>query len=194
MEALTQDMQWRVARPADFPAIIRLVNEAYRGETGRKGWTTESDLLGGQRVGAEQLRDLLEKPKSAILLVFLSSISDQAPRLVGCVHVQAKENSRAYLGMLTIDVAIQSRGLGSHLMYLAESYVRSSFDARKIEMTVIGQRLDIIRWYEKRGYHLTGEHRTFPYGDERFGKPLRPDLYFEVLEKSLVDGFTAELI
>jgi hypothetical protein len=34
-------------------------------------------------------------------------------------------------------------------------------------------------------YRLTGETEPFPYGDERFGKPLRDDLHFVVLEKEI---------
>jgi hypothetical protein len=36
-----------------------------------------------------------------------------------------------------------------------------------------------------RGYHKTGETEPFPYGDDRFGAPLRDDLSFLVLEKDL---------
>jgi len=52
-------------------------------------------------------------------------------------------------------------------------------------MTVIRQRPELIAWYERRGYRLTGERRSFPYGDERFGQPNRDDLEFVVLEKTL---------
>jgi hypothetical protein len=33
---------------------------------------------------------------------------------------------------------------------------------------------------------LTRETQPFPYGDERFGRPLRNDLHFVVLEKDLL--------
>ena len=52
-------------------------------------------------------------------------------------------------------------------------------------MTVIVQRPELIAWYERRGYALTGERRPFPYDDERFGDPRRTDLEFAVLEKRL---------
>jgi hypothetical protein len=54
-----------------------------------------------------------------------------------------------------------------------------------MEMTVIVQRTDLIAWYVRRGYEVTEETKPFPYGDERFGLPLRPDLEFVVLRKSL---------
>ena len=52
-------------------------------------------------------------------------------------------------------------------------------------MTVIGQRDELIAWYERRGYHRTGETQPFPYGDARYGIPRRPDLVFAVLAKPL---------
>jgi hypothetical protein len=52
-------------------------------------------------------------------------------------------------------------------------------------MTVIAQRVELIAWYERRGYSRTGETRPFPYGEERFGRPRRDDLHFVVLAKSL---------
>jgi hypothetical protein len=35
------------------------------------------------------------------------------------------------------------------------------------------------------GYRRTGATQPFPYGDERFGTPLRDDLHFIVLEREL---------
>ena len=55
-------------------------------------------------------------------------------------------------------------------------------------MTVLAQRLDLIAWYERRGYRPTGENQPFPYGDPRFGIPKRPDLSFMVLAKPLTDA------
>jgi hypothetical protein len=52
-------------------------------------------------------------------------------------------------------------------------------------MTVLAVRETLISWYQRRGYRETGVTEAFPYGDERFGRPLRSDLYFVVLEKEL---------
>lgn len=53
-------------------------------------------------------------------------------------------------------------------------------------MTVITLREELIAWYERRGYRRTGKLTPFPYGDERYGVPQRPDLTFELLVKPLV--------
>jgi hypothetical protein len=57
--------------------------------------------------------------------------------------------------------------------------------AMRIRMTAINVRDKLIAWYQRRGYTLTGERKPFPYGDERFGRPLRDDLEFVVLEKAI---------
>jgi hypothetical protein len=43
---------FRFAGSADVPAIVDLVESAYRGESSRAGWTTEADLLDGRRTDA----------------------------------------------------------------------------------------------------------------------------------------------
>jgi len=52
-------------------------------------------------------------------------------------------------------------------------------------MTVIDIRDELIAFYVRRGYALTGIKKPFPYGDPRYGIPKRDDLRFEVLEKRL---------
>jgi hypothetical protein len=52
-------------------------------------------------------------------------------------------------------------------------------------MTVVHVRAALLEWYARRGYSLTGETKPFPYGDERYGRPTRDDLYFVVLSKRL---------
>jgi hypothetical protein len=52
-------------------------------------------------------------------------------------------------------------------------------------MTVIDARGELIAWYQRRGYRLTGEIRPFPYGDARFGLPLRDDLRFVVMRREI---------
>ena len=53
------------ATPADTPHLTRFVNAAYRGDTARQGWTTEADLLDGQRIDEPGMRELLDAPGPA---------------------------------------------------------------------------------------------------------------------------------
>ena len=156
-----------------------LVESAYRGDSARKGWTHEADMLGGVRTDREALVEILSDPLQCLLLAF----DDEA--LIGTVNIADVGAGRAYLGLLSVDPARQASGLGRRLLEVAEQEAKARFGAAALEMTVIRQRPELIAYYERRGYRVTGEARPFPYGDERFGLPQRPDLIFEVLEKEL---------
>src|SRR5688572_17800503 len=55
------------ATVADLPAAVALVNSAYRGDSSRAGWTTEADLLGGQRTDVDTLRSQVLGDTRALL-------------------------------------------------------------------------------------------------------------------------------
>lgn len=168
----------RVATDADVFDLVSLVNSAYRGDSSRAGWTTEADLLGGQRTDATSLREMIGSDGAVVL------IAEEAGALVGCVYLR-RHPDRAYLGMLTVKPGLQGGGTGKRMLQQCEQYVRTQWGAPRMEMTVIVQRPELIAWYERRGYRRTGRREPFPYGDARFGLPKRPDLAFEVLEKDL---------
>lgn len=171
------------ARDADLDAVVALVNSGYRGESSRAGWTTEADYLGGQRTDVETLRAELARKPDALLLL-LRDDDDEADALLGSVWLEPVAHDRWYLGMLTVRPDRQDRKLGRTLLGEAESYAAAR-GARRIRMTVLGIRDTLIAWYERRGYRLTGDREAFPYGDRRFGEPLRDDLGFLVMEKAL---------
>lgn len=50
----------------DIPALVDLVTRAYRGEASRAGWTTEADLLDGNRIDPEILAADLTRPRSLV--------------------------------------------------------------------------------------------------------------------------------
>jgi predicted N-acetyltransferase YhbS len=172
-------MSIRVATIADVAALHSLVERAYRGDSARKGWTHEADLLGGQRTDVEALTDIIADPQQRILLAFERGV------LAGCVQVSNKDAQVAYLGLLSVDPDLQAGGLGRALIAAAEAVAINAFGAKAMEMTVIRQRPELIAYYERRGYECTGEERAFPHGDERFGLPVTPELSFIVLAKRL---------
>ena len=175
-------MDIRPATLADISGLHRLVERAYRGDSARKGWTHEADLLGGQRTDVEALSDIIADPAQRILLAI------RADGLVGCVQVSQKNADTAYLGLLSVDPNVQAGGLGKALIDAAERAAQIEFSASKMEMTVIRQRSELIAYYERRGYALTGEERPFPHDDERFGVPVTHELSFVVLAKCLFLG------
>ncbi len=168
------------ARSSDFEELVRLVNSAYRGESSRLGWTTEAELLTGQRIDLEMLREAWSDPDKVILVG-----RTRADELVACVQLERHSQAGlAHLGMLTVAPTMQDQGLGRELLSYAESYVGTRWNLKRIEMTVISLRSEVIAWYERRGYQLTGERRPFPMGEPRFGVPVVGDLDFVVLSKS----------
>ncbi|WP_201979757.1 GNAT family N-acetyltransferase [Hymenobacter rubidus] len=164
------------ATPADAPRLTRFVNAAYRGETSHQGWTTEAHLLDGQRIDEEGLLEMLARPEAAMLLA-----QNEAGELLGSFHVQA-QGPLVYLSMLAVAPAGQGRGVGKFLLRAAEDYGRRHGCAVS-KMTVISVRDELIAYYERQGYHLTGATEPFPT-DPRFGIPKQP-LTLLALEKSL---------
>ncbi|MGN6422680.1 MAG: GNAT family N-acetyltransferase [Asticcacaulis sp.] len=173
-------MSLTLATPADLPAVVALVNSAYRGDSAKQGWTHEADLLGGQRIDIEGLSLDLEKP-GARLGVWRDSPDGD---ILACVWLEPAGAAKLYLGMLTVRPDLQGRQLGRHMIAAAEDLARAE-GMKTMRMTVIAARAELIAWYERRGYARTGETQPFPYDDERFGLPQRDDLSFVVLEKPL---------
>ncbi|MEK8090745.1 GNAT family N-acetyltransferase [Thermithiobacillus plumbiphilus] len=177
ISAKAAPLSFRRAEAADVDAIVRLVNAAYRGDSSRAGWTTEADLLGGQRTDAGEVRELIETDDSLILLGY------QGPDLAGSLHLK-REGGSAYLGMFAIQPTLQGAGLGKRFIDEAERIAREEWQVQTMRMSVIGFRQELIAYYERRGYRRTGELLPFPI-DPRFGIPRVEGLQLEVLEKRL---------
>ena len=63
------DTTFRTATTADIPALVALIESAYRGDSSRAGWTTEADILGGQRTDPEGVAGVLEHADSRMIVV-----------------------------------------------------------------------------------------------------------------------------
>jgi ribosomal protein S18 acetylase RimI-like enzyme len=163
----------RLATAADLPALRRLVERAYRGDTARQGWTHEADLLDDERTSDAELAAAIAAPDKRVVVALGASDA-----VVGTVTVAALPGSKAYLGMLCVDPDVQAAGLGRALLDHAAQVARQDLGASAIEMTVIDRRRELIAWYERRGYARTGETRPFPGA-------LPVDFAMVVLERSL---------
>jgi GNAT superfamily N-acetyltransferase len=169
---------FRQARTSDVAAIVGLVESAYRGDASRAGWTTEADLLDGQRVDAQGVHQVIVKPDSLVLL------GECDGALVVCAHLE-KQGEACYFGMFSVRPTLQRGGVGKRTLIEAERIARQQWNCTRMEMTVISVRDDLIAWYERRGFRRSGVFKPFPYGDARFGIPRRDDLRFEILAKPL---------
>jgi GNAT superfamily N-acetyltransferase len=172
-------MHLEPAKTADLPQLHALIESAYRGDSARLGWTHEADLLGGQRTDIEALQAILADPAQLILIL------RDGDEIDACVALADCGDGLVYLGMFTVAPSRQAAGIGRLLLAASEEQAVSRFGATRLEMTAIAQRSELIEWYQRRGYRLTGERRPFPAGDPRFGLPTRGDLEFVVLEKAL---------
>lgn len=162
----------RAATTGDVADVVALVESAYRGESSRAGWTTEADLLDGQRTDEAEVGGLVPYLLLAV-----------AEELVGCCVLEPRAG-HGYFGMFAVRPGLQGSGVGSALLSAAEERA-TALGLDRIEMTVLSVRAELIAFYGRRGYTEVGETRPFPYGDERFGRPRRDDLSFVVLAKGL---------
>ena len=167
---------------SDYLEIIRLVNAAYRGsgDGAVQSWNQEVGILEGTRTDDSLLREEASAPGAHLLV----HRDPQDRSILGTVLLVPAECDSWYLGMFTVRPALQNRQLGRALLSEAESFAREH-GARTMQMGVLNVRSALIAWYERRGYTRSGKTQPFPYGDTRFGKPLRDDLEFVILEKPL---------
>ena len=174
---MIDDLSFRLAHPADIDAIVARAQSAYRGESGRLGWTSEAHLLDGQRTDAAAVAELLAKPNSLILLM------EEGDHLVGCCHLEVTADG-GWLGRLGVQPARLAAGGGRRLIAVAEALTRDRFNATHMNLQVIEGRAELIAWYERLGYRRTGGTAPFP-DDERFGIVRGEPLHFVVMRKAL---------
>lgn len=166
----------RSASKLDAGKIAQLVNRAYRPLTQERGWTHEADLVAGQRTTEEQVRSLF-CPQSSIL------VAHQDTEIVACVHVKSHECS-AEIGMLAIDPGYQTQGLGKLMLECAERHALAHFGATAFNICVLSSRLELIAFYERRGYTRTGKTMAYPVS-AGIGKPILDGLLVETMTKKM---------
>jgi ribosomal protein S18 acetylase RimI-like enzyme len=169
---------FRMAAPTDAAELVTLVRSAYRGEASREGWTSEADLVSGDRIDEAQVLDAIERPGSMMLVL------DEDDGVLACCRLEDRGDSVAFFGTFAVAPKAQGRGVGRRVMAEAERLVADAFGASVLEMTVLAQQTALILWYERLGFQRTGETRRFP-ADPRHAVPQRDDLYFVVLRKHL---------
>jgi GNAT superfamily N-acetyltransferase len=170
--------EFRMAIPSDIPFLHTFVNNGYRGDTARLGWTHEANLLDGQRVDEQMLREIIvDGIADNVILLLLHQTT-----ILSSVHLQYDEKNQAcHLGMFVVLPTAQNQGIGKKMLqHVCQIFVPKRWPLCKIvEMTVIKQRAELISYYLRRGFVLVPNwSEPFPYHDERFGLPKRPDLEF----------------
>ena len=169
-------MSFSIAKNEDLASLSSFVNRAYRGDSARLGWTHEADLLGGTRVD----ESLLAEENARGVSLVLARLEDE---LVGCYHFEMIDAETAYVGMITVEPTKQGGGLGKTLLENAFARARS-LGAQRINLTVMADRQELIAYYQRRGFLLTGQQHPFEPGDERYGLP-RKALMLLVMSRKL---------
>jgi ribosomal protein S18 acetylase RimI-like enzyme len=155
----------RIAKRDDAERIVAVINAAFR--------EAEDFFVDGDRVDLASILKLLDSGE------FL--LAESASLLLGCVYVEPRPGdvalhgmqdsqsairnpkfSRAYLGLLAVDPVQQQHGIGSALMDAAEEYCRE-LGAGFIDLIVVSLREDLVGYYRRRGYVVTG---TSPFPPE----------------------------
>jgi len=160
----------------DIPALTFLINSAYRGETSKKGWTTEAHLLEGKRTDVPEMTEIFRNPKNTILKYTENN------QIIASVLLVEKEH-QLYLGMLTVSPELQNSGIGKKMLAEAENQAKA-LGLSSIIMTVISVREELIAWYKRHGYVDTGEREAFCESDIHIPISDEP-LEFVFLEKTI---------
>ena len=136
-------MEIRLAEIQDAEAITALINSAFR--------KAESFFIERDRIDVASIRALMEKGQFFV--------AEDNGTLAGCVYVE-KRDKRAYLGLLSVDPALQNAGIGSMLMNAAEEYGAQA-GCRFMDLRIVNLRTENHALYTRRGYVETGSE-PFP--------------------------------
>jgi N-acetylglutamate synthase-like GNAT family acetyltransferase len=169
------ELSFRFAARSDAPAIAALIESGYRGDESRRGWTTEADLIEGNRTNVAEIEAHIADPNARFVMAF------EASALIGCALIK-NEADEGYFGMFAVKPALQGGGHGKQILAHAEQQIRDLWNCPRVAMTVISIREDLIAYYERRGYARTGT-KPFPFDREPGVK--RKDFHFVVLTKAL---------
>jgi GNAT superfamily N-acetyltransferase len=174
----TPRLSFRRAGPGDVATATALINSAYRGESSTVGWTTEAHLLAGRRIDEAGLRALIDQPDSLIFLCF------QDESLIGSVLLQKSSATVGYIGMFVVRPGLQGAGIGRRFMAAAEAEAGRLWGVTRMSMSVITLRRELIAYYQRCGYRLTGEILPFPFEDG-LSVALVDGIELAVMEKDL---------
>ena len=165
----------REAQLKDVEAIVQLVNRAYRPAPNQQGWTHEANLVAGARINTQQVVDLI-KENNCLL------INTEDGQINGCVHIE-KIGDISYIGMLATCPQQQNKGIGKMLLSAAEGIACQQFGATHYKMSVLSSRPELLAYYERRGYQLTGKTAPYPL-TTNVGQPYDASLHVLELIKT----------
>lgn len=169
------------AELSDTAALSQLINGAYRGESSRKGWTTEADILDGIRATTKDVAEIVNANDQFMLMGEL----DQ--KIVACMQCQKQAydgQTVAQFGMIAVEPTKQNCGHGKDLIHAAEAITKREWGVAGFAMLVISRRTDVIDFYQRLGYEPTHTYVDFPVNPEKW-QPKVSGLALQYLVKKL---------
>lgn len=139
----------RFATAADLPALVRVINRAYR---------VEAHIFRGERTDAAEVRERLGRPHGCFLVI--DATGEPNADLAGTVYVETR-GDRGYFGMLAVDPDRQGTGLGRRLVHAAEAHCRAA-GCRFMDIDVVDLRTELPAFYGALGYAAAG---ATPFAD-----------------------------
>ena len=143
----------------DAEAVAQLINTAYRGETSRKGWTTEADILDGLRTTTTEIGKIIKRNNAHMLIGVLN---DEIVATICCEWQELAFKDTAHFGMIAVKPSLQNKGYGKKIIQAAEGISLREWRVVGFHMAVISIRYELIAFYERIGYKSTGEFVEFP--------------------------------
>ncbi|MGP9538613.1 GNAT family N-acetyltransferase [Brachybacterium sp. AOP43-C2-M15] len=167
----------RPARASEVPALVDLVQLAYRGEG---GWTTEAHLVDGHRTDADEVGAMLADPAVTLL------VAEADGEVLGCCYTRREPAEgagpvRAELGLFAVHPSAQSRGLGGRLLE-AQAELLGEDGVGLLMIQVLQSRPELHAWYERHGFTRTG--RSVPFAGEADRLKVS-DLGMDIMERPL---------
>ena len=157
----------RTAKTDDVEQLVKLINLAYRAQSDRS-WTTEKVFVDGTRITKEQLNRDLNQSNFELLVG-----ENEQGSLVGCIGLTFVSSS-VEIGTFAIDPTVQNLGYGREMLNYVETYITQNYSSvRCLIMYVLDVRTELMAYYQRRGYQITGRTESYPV-DADVGQPLVP--------------------
>ena len=129
-------MQVRPATISEAPALVSLINAAFR---------VEKFFIDTARIDLAQVQAFF---RTGCFLV-----ADNG-ELAACVYVEQR-GTRGYFGLLSVDPARQKSGIGRRLVDAAEAHCRD-LGCSAMDMQIVNLRSELPPFYQRLGYSEAG--------------------------------------
>lgn len=155
----------RDATERDAPALVEVINRAYR---------VEDFFIDGDRTDVADVRARMSRPGAGFLV-----IDGEAPGTLAAAVYLERRGDRGYFGLLSVDPAAQRRGLGRRLVDTAEDWCRAH-GCVALDLDVVNLRVELPGFYCAMGFAPVG---TAPFKDVH---KLKRPAEMVLMSKSLV--------